>query len=57
MPYGISKDLGGDSKKNDAKMEAQVTAIMKHGVSKVSAIKIAKAQMERHHHEAARPKK
>jgi hypothetical protein len=45
MPYGLKKSLGGDSKRNDAKIKKQVNAIMKTGVSKVSAIKIAKAQM------------
>lgn len=44
MPYGISKSQGGDSARNVAKMERQVTAIMGSGHSKVSAIKIAKAQ-------------
>jgi hypothetical protein len=44
MPYGIAKKYGGDSKKNDAKMEKQVKAIMRTGKSKVSAIKIAKSQ-------------
>jgi hypothetical protein len=43
MPYGIAKSQGGDSKKNDARMEKQVKAIQKHVHSKVSAIKIAKA--------------
>ncbi len=47
MPYGIAKSQGGDSKKNDTKMEAQVAAIQRHGVDKVSAIKIAKAQWAR----------
>jgi hypothetical protein len=46
VPYGIGKKYGGDSPVNDAHMEAQVAAIMKSsGVDKVSAIKIAKAQM------------
>jgi hypothetical protein len=44
MPYGIAKRFGGDSRKNDARMEKQVKAIMASShVSKVSAIKIAKA--------------
>lgn len=46
MPYGIAKKFGGDTKRADAKMKKQVNAIMKSsGVSKKSAIKIAKAQM------------
>lgn len=47
MPYGIAKKYGGDTKRADKKMEKQVKAIMKTGVSKVSAIKIAKAQMSK----------
>lgn len=49
MPYGIKKEYGGDSKKNDAAMEQRVNAIMAHGHSKVSAIKIAKSMMAREH--------
>ena len=44
MPYGIAKGQGGDSPSNVARMEKQVNAIMSSGKSKVSAIKIAKAQ-------------
>lgn len=44
MPYGIAKSQGGDSPSNVRKMETQVNAIMRGGASKVSAIKIAKAQ-------------
>lgn len=47
MPYGLPKRIGGDSKKNDATMKKRVDAIMRSGHSKVSAIKIAKAQMDR----------
>jgi hypothetical protein len=50
MPYGISSALGGDSKKNDRKMEKQVQAIQRGGKSKVSAIKIAKAQAKKRGH-------
>jgi len=47
MPYGIGRKYGGDSKRNDARMEKQVKAIMAAShVTKVSAIKIAKAQMK-----------
>ena len=44
MPYGISKKLGGDSKRNDARMEKQVSAIQRSGKSKTAAIRIAKGQ-------------
>lgn len=47
MPYGISKKLGGDTTRNVAKTENQVKGIMKSGHSKVSAIKIAKAQQKK----------
>lgn len=50
MPYGIGSALGGDSKRNDRKMEKQVKAIMKSGHSKVSAIKIAKAAAKKRGH-------
>lgn len=45
MPYGIAKRFGGDSPENDSAMERQVAAIQRGGMDKVSAIKIAKAQM------------
>lgn len=46
-PYGIDKDLGGDSKENDSWMEACVTRVMKkHGVDKTSAIKICKTSFK-----------
>ncbi len=47
MPYGIAKRFGGDSPENDARMETQVAAIQRSGQDKVSAIKIAKAQMNK----------
>ncbi len=47
MPYGISKKTGGDSPANDAHMEKVVAALTRAGHSKVSAIKIAKAQQEK----------
>ena len=60
MPYGIGKKYGGDSPKNDAKMEKQVSAIQKTGKDKVSAIKIAKAQQRKsfdgHFHDLKRGK-
>lgn len=45
MPYGIAKSKGGDSKRNVAKVEKMVKAIMRSGKSKKSAIKIAKSRM------------
>ena len=48
MPYGVSKKVGGDSPANDAKMERMVSAIEKSGQDKVSAIKIAKASLDKH---------
>lgn len=45
VPYGVAKALGGDSAANDAWMERCVQAVQaKHGFSKVSAIRICKAQ-------------
>ena len=48
MPYGVSKEAGGDSPENDAKMEDCVAQVMKQGHSKVSAIKICKISIQRH---------
>lgn len=45
MPYGIARELGGDTAANDAKMERCVAQVMAKGASKVSAIKICKASM------------
>jgi uncharacterized protein YoaH (UPF0181 family) len=45
MPFGIAKSKGGDSKRNVAKVEKRVKALMAKGYSKVSAIKIAKSRM------------
>lgn len=47
MPYGVSKDDGGDSPKNEARMERQVKGIQKAGYGKVAAIKMAKASLHR----------
>lgn len=46
MPYGIAKSKGGDSARNDARMERMVSAIMAQGHDKISAIKIAKSSMK-----------
>jgi hypothetical protein len=45
VPYGISKEHGGDSQKNDARMERCVDAVMKKGHSKSSAVRICKSSM------------
>jgi ribosomal protein S7 len=46
-PYGVDKDLGGDSKPNDAWMERCVTRVMKSGKDKSSAIAICKSTMKK----------
>jgi hypothetical protein len=46
MPYGISKEHGGDSLENIAKMESCVRSVMsKQGVDKSRAIPICKASL------------
>lgn len=46
MPYGMPKDIGGDSKGNTRKMEHMVKRIMtRGGKTKESAIRIAKASL------------
>lgn len=50
MPYGIAKKMGGDSRRNDRKMEKRVSAIQRSGHSKKSAIKIAKAAAKKRGH-------
>jgi hypothetical protein len=47
MPYGISKDLGGDNDKNDKWMEDCVSSVMKGGKGKDTAVAICKAQMRK----------
>lgn len=51
MPYGVDKDMGGDSPKNDAWMEHCVSSVMKKDPSldKANAIRICKKQMEKKH--------
>lgn len=46
-PYGIDKDLGGDSKENDSWMEQCVQKVMKKGKDKSSAIAICKATLRK----------
>lgn len=46
MPYGVKKEAGGDSPRNDAKMERCVRQVMAGGKrTKVEAIKICKASL------------
>lgn len=43
MPYGIPKEKGGDSPRNDAKMEKCVRSLMsREGVKKSTAIRRCK---------------
>lgn len=47
MPYGVAKDVGGDSPGNDALMERCVKHVMSQGKSKEQAIRICKASIQR----------
>lgn len=47
MPYGLSKKIGGDNATNDAKMERCVTKVMAEGHTKLSAILICKASIQK----------
>lgn len=47
MPYGISKKVGGDTAATDARMERCVTDLQSQGHSKLSAILICKASIQR----------
>lgn len=47
MPYQMSKASGGDSAKNDAKMERCVSSLVSQGKDKSSAIRICKAAIQR----------
>lgn len=47
MPFGISKEAGGDSPKNVAKVEGCVAELMKQGHTKESAIRICKDSIQR----------
>lgn len=55
MPYGVSKDVGGDSQSNDSLMERCVTQVMAQGKDKVTAIKICKASIQRSLRSKKRP--
>ena len=47
MPYGVAKNVGGDSPGNDQKMERLVSQFQQRGMSKLSAIKLAKSIVDR----------
>lgn len=47
MPYGLAKKAGGDSPKNDAKMERCVANLTSQGKDKTTAIRICKAAIQR----------
>jgi hypothetical protein len=47
MPYGISKEHGGDNPQNTRWMENCVKKVMKTGKDKASAISICKAQFKK----------
>ena len=48
-PYGLSKDVGGDTPELTRKMESCVAKVTKQGHSKVSAIKICKHMLQKAH--------
>lgn len=47
MPYGLSKESGGDSAANDERMERCVKDVMAKGTPKLNAILICKASIQR----------
>jgi ribosomal protein S7 len=47
MPYGISREDGGDSPSNDKWMEECVIKVMKSGKDKSSAIAICKTTLKK----------
>ncbi len=47
MPYGVAKDVGGDSPSNDSLMEKCVTQVMRQGKDKETAIRICKSSIQR----------
>jgi ribosomal protein S7 len=49
MPYGMDKDLGGDSPSNDKWMETCVTKVMRTGKDKSTAIAICKTTFKKKH--------
>ncbi len=47
MPYGVDKDVGGDSPENDKWMEKCVSRVMSQGKDKGSAIAICKTTLKK----------
>jgi len=47
MPYGIAKKVGGDTATADKWMEDCISAVMKKGTPKLSAILICKTQYQK----------
>ena len=47
MPYGVDKNMGGDSKENDKWMENCVQKVMKSGKDKSSAVAICKTTLSK----------
>jgi len=47
MPYGVDKDIGGDSKENTQWMEKCVKKVMNTGKDKSSAIAICKSTLKK----------
>lgn len=47
MPYGVDKEMGGDSPENVGWMEKCVKSVMEGGKEKSSAIAICKAQLRK----------
>lgn len=47
MPYGVSKDVGGDSVANVAKIESCVNQLTAKGVEKSRAIAICKSSRQK----------
>jgi hypothetical protein len=47
MPYNIAKKLGGDTPSVDARMERCVADLMAQGKSKISAVAICKASIQK----------
>ena len=47
MPYGVDKDIGGDSEENTGWMEKCVQKVMKTGKEKENAIAICKSTLKK----------
>lgn len=49
MPYGVDKEMGGDTEENDKWMKDCVKKVMKTGKDKGSAVAICKSTMKKMH--------